>query len=51
MSMPVDDDPGPLAAGELGHVQTMENNTNRCHMTSQLDPSQQLDSVPSPKLP
>lgn len=49
--MPVDDDPGPLAAEELGHIQTIENNGNRCHVTSQLDPSQQLDWVPSPEVP
>ena len=40
-----------VAAEELGHIQTIENNAARYHVTSYLDPSQQLDSVPSPKLP
>ena len=41
-----------VAAEELGHIQTIENNAARYHVTSHLDPSQELDSVvPSPKLP
>lgn len=46
MCVPVDDDPGPAAAEELGHVQTIENKAARYHVTSQLDTSQQLDSPP-----
>ncbi len=49
--VPVDDDLGPVAAEELGHVQTIENNVARYHVTSHQDPSQQLDSVSSPKPP
>lgn len=51
MCVSVDDDLGPVAAEKLDHVQTIENNAARYHVTSQLDPSQQLDSVSSPKLP
>ena len=40
----VDDDPGPMAAEELGHVQTIENNAARYHLTSQLDSSQKFVS-------
>ena len=40
-----------VAAEELGHIQTIDDNAARYHVTSYLDPSQQLDSVPSPKLP
>lgn len=40
-----------VAAEELGHIQTIENNAARYHVTSHLDASQQLDLVPSPKLP
>lgn len=40
-----------VAAEELGHIQTIENNAASYHVTSHLDPSQQLDLVPSPKLP
>ena len=49
--MPVDDDPGPVAAEELGHIQTIENNAARYHVTSHLDPSQQLDSGPPQNCP
>lgn len=45
MCVPGDDDPGRVAAEDLGHVQTIENNAARYHVTSQLDPSQQLDPL------
>lgn len=46
--VPGHDDPGRDAAEDLGHIQTIENNAARYHVTSQLNASQQLR--PCPKL-
>lgn len=37
-----------VAAEERGHIQTIENNAARYHVTSHLDPSQQLASLKLP---